>query len=93
MFSNLVRDSTIHGLKYLVDEKNVILRFIWLICILASFSFAILIIYKNVENWENSPAVVSNVDNLEIEVNEFIITSRDWHDCHSIADMCIDFMH
>ena len=50
-----------HGLRYLVDAGNPLVRVAWLSTILTCISSAAAIIYINVLNWSNSPAVVTSV--------------------------------
>ena len=68
MFKTFLEETSIHGLKYLALGKNAILKTLWFLCIVASFSTAIGIIYLNVLNWENSPSVVTTVEPVLLQV-------------------------
>ena len=50
-----------HGLRYLVLAENPLVRLLWLASISFSVGSSAVIIYLNVVNWNNSPAVVTNV--------------------------------
>lgn len=75
MIRTYLNDTSIHGLRYLKRAKSVpcVFRLIWLVCIVGSFIAATIIIVLNVKNWENSPVVVTSVDNFDIEVGISVI--------------------
>ena len=68
MLSTFVSESSIHGVKYLVEAKHAISKFLWLVCICASFTAAFVFIYQNIINWNNSPAVVTSVRTALVKV-------------------------
>ncbi len=68
MLSEFLRESSIHGLRYLVEARLGIVRLLWLVSISSCFTFAVVIIYLNVHNWQNSPAVVTSIQPESIEV-------------------------
>ena len=67
MFKSFLLETSIHGLKYLVASKNSLCKLLWLMSIVGSFTAASVIIYFNVVDWNNSPAVVTSVDTVEVE--------------------------
>ena len=61
MLEDLVNSiTTVHGLSYLI-HRGKSERILWLICIVASFSFATHVIVGNVVQWENEPSSVVSV--------------------------------
>ena len=61
MLEDLVNSvTTVHGLSYL-DHRGKSERVFWLLCIVASFSFATYVIVGNVVQWENEPSSVVSV--------------------------------
>ena len=70
MLSVFLRETSIHGLRYLVEAKNPVVKFLWLACICFCFGSAVLIIYLNVKNWENTPAVVTSVQPSLVRVRK-----------------------
>ncbi len=70
MLSVFLRETSIHGLRYLVEAKNPVVKFLWLACICLCFGSAVLIIYLNVKNWENTPAVVTSVQPSLVKVRK-----------------------
>ncbi len=61
--------NSIHGVRYLVEAKNPVLKALWFITISFCVTSAAAIIYLNVANWSNSPAVVTSVESTLVEVS------------------------
>ncbi len=61
MIASFLQESSIHGLRYLVEAKSSLVKTIWFVCIAACVTASFVIIYYNVVNWHNSPAVVTSV--------------------------------
>ena len=55
------RESTIHGLRYVVGNRSLVAKAAWLVCILVSAATAIGLIVGNIANWTTQPAVVTGV--------------------------------
>ncbi len=68
LLKTFLRHSSIHGLRYLTEAKGWVPKLLWMLCIMASCSVAVVMIYCNVSDWENSPTVVSSVKLVELEV-------------------------
>ena len=51
----------VHGVRYLVEAKNPVIKSLWFVAVSLCFGGAATIIYLNVVNWSNSPAVVTSV--------------------------------
>ena len=72
MLSVFLRETSIHGVRYLVEACHPLARAAWAVCIGACVSAAAAIIYLNVRNWENSPAVVTSVQPALVKVRAVI---------------------
>ena len=70
MLFDYLHASSIHGLRYLAESKNHLFRLVWFICIAGSFTTAVYIIYLNVRNWENSPAVITKAQPVLVKVRQ-----------------------
>ncbi len=68
MFDQFLGESSIHGLRYLTRDTGNLVRLVWLVFVGSSFGVAGYFIYLNVLDWENSPVVVTSVDDVMIEV-------------------------
>ncbi len=68
MLDQFFRETNIHGLRYLAYGNRTSFRFLWLLFIVTSFAVAGYIIFRNVVDWENSPVVVTSVDESLIRV-------------------------
>lgn len=68
MIRPFLRESTIHGLKYLDLCQGWVERLLWSICITSSLVTASIIVYLNVLNWQRSPVVVTNIEEYGILV-------------------------
>ncbi len=68
MLSEFLKDSSIHGLRYLYEARNPFVKVLWLVCILTCVGLAAMIIYLNIMNWENSPSVVTSVQPALVKV-------------------------
>ena len=81
MLKDLVNSvTTVHGLSYL-DHRGKSERIFWLLCIVASFSFATYVIVGNVVQWENEPSSVVSVQPVlaRSEINFSLkMLSRNW---------------
>lgn len=69
LFSDFLGATSIHGLRYLAEAKNIVIRALWFLCISASFSAAVIIIYGNVVQWQNSPSVISQAKPILVQVD------------------------
>ncbi|KAJ3654365.1 hypothetical protein Zmor_013557 [Zophobas morio] len=55
-FSEFMRNSTIHGFKYLVDNEKLVIEKIWWICILLISSYTCAVLIKLTwQKWEEDP--------------------------------------
>ena len=63
---DFLESSTIHGLVHISTGKNVLIRCIWGIIVVACFSAGIYMIESAVESWVDNP-VVTSVDTKAIE--------------------------
>ena len=61
MVSTFLEESSIHGLRYLVETRHPAARLAWLVAICACVGAASVIVYLNVASWEDSPVVVTTV--------------------------------
>ena len=68
MFLLFLQESSIHGLRYLVDSKRFVAKILWLACIASSFTAAGFVTYWNFVNWNDSPAVVTSVESSLVKV-------------------------
>ena len=66
-FSRFLEASSMHGLRYLSTSRNPWARLLWLAAIGSCVASAAAIIYLNVANWNNSPAVVTTVRPAPVE--------------------------
>ena len=53
--------SSIHGLRYVGEDKSGVVRALWLVCVLISAAAAGFFIVQNVRNFRHQPSVVSSV--------------------------------
>ena len=63
---DFLESSTIHGLGHISTGKNVLIRCIWGMIVVACFSAGIYMIESAVESWVDNP-VVTSVDTKAIE--------------------------
>ena len=68
MLEQFFRESTIHGLRYLVPGTGKTFRLLWLLILSVCFISAAYFIYLNVLGWMESPTVVLSVDETKIDV-------------------------
>lgn len=64
---------SVHGLRYLVEAKNPVIKTVWFITICFCVGSATAIIFLNVVNWSNSPAVVTSVHTDLAEVGGVLL--------------------
>ena len=57
-----------HGVRYLAEARNPVVRMLWLVAVCGSVCGATLIIYQNVVNWNNTPAIVTRVQPTLVKV-------------------------
>ncbi len=67
-----LNSSTIHGLRYLVISRSPLIKLLWLASITFCVAAASAIIYLNVANWSNTPAVVTKVNPALAKDKEFM---------------------
>ena len=67
MLGEYLRQSSVHGLRYLSESKGTAFRLVWFACIAASFSLATYTIYHNILNWEDSPAIITKAQPVLIK--------------------------
>ncbi len=60
--NEFLNSSSIHGLRYIVASRSPLFKLLWLASIIACMTAASVIIYFNVANWSNTPAVVTKVN-------------------------------
>ena len=60
--------SSIHGLFYVGSARSPLSRALWLVCVCACATAAAVISFYNVVAWENSPAVVTSVNRILVQV-------------------------
>ena len=58
---SFLRESSIHGLRYVSEARHPAARLGWALLITASVALAAVLVYKNWTDWRDSPAVVTNV--------------------------------
>ena len=63
---DFLESSTIHGLVHISMGKNVFIRWVWGIIVVACFSCGIYMIESAVESWVDNP-VVTSVDTMAID--------------------------
>ncbi len=68
MLRNFLESSTAHGVPYLSTERNPLARLLWAACIAMSIAGAAIVIAMNVSRWQNSPAVITGVDSVSVQV-------------------------
>ncbi len=61
MLTLFMKESSMHGLRYLVEARNPVVKALWFAAICFCVSSASAIIYLNVVNWNNTPAIVTSV--------------------------------
>ncbi len=61
-----MRGTTLHGFVYLVEEKSVVVRLIWLVLIVVAFILVGLLFGLSVQEAKDSP-FVSTLDSVPIE--------------------------
>ena len=66
--SEYLEGTSIHGLRYLSEAKEVIVKFLWFLCITVSFSTAGYFIHASFLGWDENPAVVTSVGPALVEV-------------------------
>ena len=71
MLREYLQATTVHGLRYLSEGTNWLVKLAWLICIVTSSSIAGYIIYHNVAQWEGSPTMLTKSMPAPIEVRLF----------------------
>ncbi len=71
--SLFLEESSMHGLRYLVQAKNPLAKLVWMACITLSVVSSAIIIYLNVVNWNNSPAVVTAVRPAQAKVGRLVL--------------------
>ncbi len=59
--NTFLRESSIHGFRYLVDSKTPLVKILWLLSVVFSVTMSMIIIYMNIVNWNSTPAVVTNM--------------------------------
>jgi len=51
MLSVFFRETTVHGLRYVVEAKSLLARTFWALLVLTSFACATIVIVLNVRGW------------------------------------------
>ncbi|XP_059085146.1 uncharacterized protein LOC131882107 [Tigriopus californicus] len=62
-----LEETSIHGCKYLVHGRTILMKMIWLVSIVGCVTSSIYIIYLNIKNWQSSPAVVTSVEPILVK--------------------------
>ena len=68
MLRSYLEASSIHGLYYVSSAGGHFSRSVWLVCVCACAVSAAVVIFFNVAAWENSPAVVTSVSPVLVQV-------------------------
>lgn len=55
--------STVHGLTYIVEDRNVWERLAWLLVVLIMVALGSLIVRTSIEEWYNNPVMTTTVTN------------------------------
>ena len=63
------RETTVHGFRYVVDGRNVVERTMWIIFIIAGFTFCGMLFYSALNQWEGNP-VETTIDAVGLPVQE-----------------------
>ena len=66
--SEYLESTSIHGLAYLSEAKEILVKSLWFVCISISFSTAAYFIHASFVGWEDNPAVVTAVGPAVVEV-------------------------
>ena len=69
LLSAFLEATSIHGLRYLSESKSILIKSVWFIVILTSFSAAAFICYNNVVQWQNSPILISQARPAHVKVS------------------------
>ncbi len=70
--NDFLNSSSIHGLRYVVFSRGPLIKLLWLASIGTCVAAASAIIYLNVVNWSNTPAVVTNVSTALAKDKKFM---------------------
>ena len=62
-------ETTVHGFRYVVEGRTIMERMIWIIFITVGFALGINLIYKSVDDWNNSP-VETTIGEVSAPVQE-----------------------
>ncbi len=68
MLYQFLSETTIHGLRYLVVAKTLLVRLVWAVVILISAALAVAFIYLNIKRWLDSPSIITSVRPVSVMV-------------------------
>jgi len=73
MLSAFFRETSIHGLRYVVEAKGILSKSLWALIVLASVTTAGYLIVLNLIGWAQSPAMVTDAGMAVVVGNENLI--------------------